>query len=63
MKAKNARIKESFDDSYGMQIVSEDKHCFPLLHGSLNWSTVDIDALFCVNCLYTQTCSTCIYVG
>ena len=63
------QIMGSFDDSYAMQIVSEDEHCIPPLHNSLNWSTVDIDVPYhlCSMCELsvvqdTQICSTCTYV-
>ena len=64
-------IMESFDDSYGMQIASENECCNEPLHDSLNWSTIDIDAPYhlCSVCelsivedCHTGICSTCAYI-
>ena len=60
---------ESYDDGYGMQIVNENEDYIPILHDSLNWSMVDIDAPYHLCCVCelslaqdTQICSTCTYV-
>ena len=63
------QIMQSFDDDYGMQIASENDHCIPHVHDSMNWSIVNIDAPYhlCSVCELAvvddaEICSTCTYV-
>ena len=42
------QIMDRFDDGYGLHIASEDDCYIPHVHESLNWSTVDVDAPYCL---------------